>query len=213
MLKLLYLHFSVKIYEWWHQRQVKRLYYNDPAFKALDQQLLEGPDPFRIKEAFPYGETPLCSLKQIADRCGLKSSDHVVDLGCGRGRGVVFLSHFYGCKAQGIDQIQSFIQKAQKVKAPRTSFSNGDLRKFDFSRTTFVYFYGTTFSDEFVKELSKALEKLPPKSKIVTVSYPLEKFPVIDQFIVSFPWGKGEVFLHEKVEHLLRAGSAEGVND
>lgn len=198
MLKLLYLHFAVKVYELWQQRKVKRLFYGDALFKALDQQLLQGPNPFCIQEAFPYGETPLCSLKQIADRCGLSSQDRLVDLGCGRGRGVVFLSHFYKCQAQGIDRTRLFIRNAQKIRAPRTSFSVGDLRTFDFSHATFVYFYGTTFSDDFVVELSTALEKLPSKSKIVTVSYPLERFPVIDQFTVSFPWGKGEVYLHEK---------------
>jgi SAM-dependent methyltransferase len=200
MLKLLYLHFAVKIYEWWQQRQVERQFYGDSVFKALDQQLLNGPNPFRVKEAFPYGETPLCSLKQIADWCGLSSQDRFVDLGCGRGRGVVFLSHFYGCEAKGIDRTSSFIQRAQKLRVLRASFSVGDLRKFDFSQATFVYFYGTTFSDEFVAELSKALKKLPPKSKIVTVSYPIEGFEVKDQFTISFPWGKGDVFLQETKE-------------
>src|SRR5579872_1957069 len=76
--ELFYLHFAVRGYEWLEQRRVRKQFYQDPHYKALDQALLKGPNPYRVKEAFPYGETPLCSLKKIADRFGLKASDKVV---------------------------------------------------------------------------------------------------------------------------------------
>jgi SAM-dependent methyltransferase len=196
--ELFYLHFAVRGYEWLEQRRVRKQFYQDPHYKALDQALLKGPNPYRVKEAFPYGETPLCSLKKIADRFGLKSSDRVVDLGCGRGRGVFFLAQHYGCEVIGIDMIESFIEQAKQLECQglKVSFVCGDMRKFDFSQTTFVFFYGTTFSDEFVEELSQAINALPKGSKIVTVSYPLEGLEIVDQFIVSFPWGSGDVYLH-----------------
>jgi len=198
--ELFYLHFAVRGYEWLEQKRVRNQFYQDPHYKALDQTLLKGPNPYRLKEAFPYGETPLCSLKQIAERFGLKKSDKVVDLGCGRGRGVFFLSHYYGCAVSGIDMVAPFIERAQHLakeyQGLRVSFSCGDMRKFDFSQATFVFFYGTTFSDEFVQELKESMKALPKGSKIVTVSYPLEGLKLIDQFIVSFPWGSGEVYLH-----------------
>lgn len=195
--KLFYLHFAVKIYEWFEQRRVRRLFYHHLAFKVLDRLLLKGPNPYRIKEAFPYGETPLCSLKKIADRCGLQKQDKVVDLGCGRGRGVFFLSHFYGCEAVGVDQIPDFIQRASDLAdTPKVSFLCQDMRKFDFSQASFVFFYGTTFSEEFVQELAQSMQALPKGSKIVTISAPLEGFKMIDQFSVSFNWGFGEVYLH-----------------
>ena len=192
------MHFAVRGYEWLEQRRVRKLFYQDPLYKALDQALLKGPNPYRIKEAFPYGETPLCSLKKIADRFGLKSSDKVVDLGCGRGRGAFFLAHHYDCEVLGIDIIEPFIQRAQSIESQelKVSFLCRDMRKFDFSQATFVFFYGTTFSDEFVEELKQAMQALPKGSKIVTVSYPLEGLELIDQFLVSFPWGFGEVYLH-----------------
>lgn len=126
--------------------------------------------------------------------------DKVVDLGCGRGRGVLFLSHFYGCRAYGVDRIPAFIQKAclATQHLPRISYIYGDLRDFDFSKATFVFFYGTTFSEPFIDELVLALRALPPQSKIVSVSAPLSHYPIIDECIVSFPWGQGEVFLQIK---------------
>ena len=198
--ELFYLHFAFRGYEWLQQRRMRQLFYQDPLYKALDQTLLKGPNPYRIKEAFPYGETPLCSLKKIADRCGLKASDKVVDLGCGRGRGVFFLAQHYRCEVFGIDMIQPFIERAKHLakecQGLKVSFACEDMRKFDFSQVSFVFFYGTTFPDEFVEELSQAMKTLPKGSKIVTVSYPLEGLEVVDQFVVSFPWGSGEVYLH-----------------
>jgi SAM-dependent methyltransferase len=198
--ELFYLHFAVRGYEWLQQKRVRQLFYQDPQYKALDQALLKGPNPYRLKEAFPYGETPLCSLKQIVDRCGLKEEDKVVDLGCGRGRGVFFLSYRYRCEVTGIDMIRPFIERARHLakeyQAFRVSFACGDMRKFNFSKATFVFFYGTTFSDEFVHELKQAMKALPQGSKIVTVSYPLEGLQLVDQFIVSFPWGSAEIYLH-----------------
>ncbi len=200
--ELLYLHFAVKIYERIHQRQVRKLFYHDPLFRACDKALLRGPNPYRLKEAFPYGETPLCSLKQLADRFGLSPHDRVVDLGCGRGRGVFFLSHHYGCQAHGVDLVPQFISKAQglarEYQLNRVTFSCGDLKHYDFSQATFVFFYATTFSEPFLEELSTSLQALPKGSKIVTVSAPLKGYAVFDQWSVSFPWGEGEVFLQSK---------------
>ncbi len=192
---MLILRLKVKLYE---SIQNRRIYRQFPAFKAFDQQLLKGRNPYSVQEAFPYGETPLTTLQQMADRWSLKPEDHFVDLGCGRGRGVLFLAHVYGCKAHGIDRILTFIQQAKTVQHPKVSFSCGDLLRFDFKKATFVYFYGTGFSEEVVQKLSTALQTLPKNSKIVTVSYPLEGFTVQDQFTVSFPWGKADLFLNLK---------------
>jgi SAM-dependent methyltransferase len=198
--ELFYLHFAVRGYEWLEQRRVRKQFYQDPLYKALDLTLMKGPNPYRMKEAFPYGETPLCSLKKIADRFGLKSTDKVVDLGCGRGRGVFFLAQHFACEVTGIDRVEPFIERAERLAKEcqrlKVSFACEDMRKFDFSRATFVFFYGTTFSDEFVQEIKHAMKALPKGSKVVTVSYPLEGLEVIDQFLVSFPWGSGDVYLH-----------------
>jgi SAM-dependent methyltransferase len=198
--ELFYLHFAVRGYEWLEQRRVRKQFYQNPLYKALDQTVIKGPNPYRMKEAFPYGETPLCSLKKIADRFGLKSTDKVVDLGCGRGRGVFFLAQHFECAVTGIDQVGAFIERANRLakecQGLKVSFICDDMRKFDFSQATFVFFYGTTFSEEFVSELKQALKALPKGSKVVTVSYPLDGLELIDQFSLPFNWGSGEVYLH-----------------
>ncbi len=198
-MKLLYLHFAVKIYEWLQQRRVRRQFYQNATYKKLDEELLSGPNPYRIKEAFPYGETPLCSLKQIADRCHLTAADCVIDLGCGRGRSLFFLAEHYGCRALGIDKIQPFIERAQslvnKYRITRVSLTCGDLFHCDLSEATCIFFYGTTFDELSVAHLTHRLLALKPGTKIVTVSYPLQRLTLLDKFTVSFPWGRGEVYI------------------
>lgn len=198
-MKIVYLHFAVKIYEWLQQRQVKKRFYQNPIFHKLDEELLQGPNPYRVKEAFPYGETPLCSLKQIGDRCGLTAQDCVIDMGCGRGRGVFFLADHYSCQAHGVDQIDLFIERAQwlakKYQIKGVSFTLGEMQTFNLHKATCIFFYGTTFEESFVAALTRRFSQLSQGTKIVTVSYPLEGLALIDQFTVSFPWGKGEVYI------------------
>jgi SAM-dependent methyltransferase len=198
-MKILYLHFAVKIYEWLQQRRVKKQLYQNPTYRQLDEELIRGPNPYRVKEAFPYGETPLCSLKQIADRCKLSSNDCVIDLGCGRGRGVFFLADYCGCSVKGVDKIGVFIDRAKalakKYQIKRVSFICGDMKDFKLDEATCIFFYGTTFEDSFVAELTDRFLKLKKKTRVITVSYPLEGLKLIDQLTVSFPWGKGEIFI------------------
>ncbi|HNA62968.1 MAG TPA: class I SAM-dependent methyltransferase [Rhabdochlamydiaceae bacterium] len=198
-MKIVYLHFAVKFYEWLQQRQVKKRFYQNPIFRELDEELIRGPNPYRVKEAFPYGETPLCSLKQIADRCNLTADDCVVDLGCGRGRGVFFLADHYGCRVKGVDKIGVFIDRAKalskKYQTRRVSFTCGDMREFNLDDATCIFFYGTTFGDDFIAMLIRRFLQLKKGTKVVSVSYPLEGLILADQLTVSFPWGKGEVYI------------------
>ena len=61
-----------------------------------------------------YGETPLTTLYQIVQECGIASQDHLFELGCGRGRGVAFLSNFIGCRTTGIEWNPEFAARLRK---------------------------------------------------------------------------------------------------
>ncbi len=188
----------VFLYELLQQRKVRRSFYQDAAFEKLDQEVLSLPNPFRIPEAFPYGETPLFTLKALADRFGLGPQDRLLELGCGRGRAAFFLSWYTGCKAHGIDTVASFIENAAALAKRhglcRMSFSQGDLRGCDVEGATFVYLYGTCLDEASIRAVEERLKLLPKGAKIATVSYPLESFELADRCTLSFPWGKGEVF-------------------
>ncbi len=197
-LSQMYYRLKVPLFEWKEQRWVSDQFYHDAAFKALDQELLSGPNPYTSAQVFPYGETPLRALYAIAQAVDLKPTDHFVDLGCGRGRAVFFLSHFFGCRATGIDLTPSFIHKAQRLANKNVTFLCQDFTTYDFQEATCVYLYGTTYSDACLAKLEDKLLKLPLASRIITVSAPLQNFTFTSQQ-AAFPWGKGEFFFHSQI--------------
>lgn len=197
-----YYRYKVPYFEWKEQKWVREQFYHDAAFKALDEELLDSPNPFHIAKVFPYGETPLRVLYQMAKAAGLKPTDHFVDLGCGRGRAVFFLSHFFGCKATGIDLTASFIARAKKLaknhRIENVSFICQDFMNYDFKDATCVYLYNSTHSDV----LQNRLRNLPVGSRVISVSEPLElKWDQVEEVTGQFPWGQGTLYLHGRTSN------------
>lgn len=183
-----FLYGYVKWYEWRDRRQAYRLV---PAFAPLDVHVRKSVNPYRVPKAYPYGETPLMTLKTIADRCGLKSSDRGIDLGCGRGRSTLFLSEYVGCRMQGIDWSEELLPSATH---PRVKFLCGDICTAPLEEATFIYLYGTCLDEKEIAQLTKRLSG--SSAKVITISYPLEGLEAVDQFPVSFPWGTTEAYVH-----------------
>jgi SAM-dependent methyltransferase len=156
-----------------------------------------------------YGETPLTSLFHIAKESGLNANDHVIELGCGRGRGVFFLSHWFDCTAEGIEWIPEFVATANQVadclNNPKVHFICQDMLEADLANATIIYLCGTCLDDLTIRKLVKSLERLARGTKIITVSFPITdytpagSFVPIKQFNVKFPWGETEIFLYKKI--------------
>ncbi len=217
MLLSFFIFFKVKWFLFKEKREVCRRY---PAFLPFESALNEAyrsHNPFHICKEFlkqngeklpdAYGETPLPVFAKIAQECGLNSEDVFFDLGCGRGRGAMFLSHLIGCPVVGIDWTPFFIQTAQKIIAstyPRLSanFCCSDMLTADLSEATVIFLYGTCLSDETICLLASRFEKLALGIKVITVSYPLSdynpRFHVHKQFTALFPWGEGEIYINSR---------------
>ena len=191
---------KVPLFEFKEERWVQKKFYGDPLFKALDQELLEGPNPYNQAAIFPYGETPLRALFTLANHLQLKPSDRLIDLGCGRGRAVFFLSQIFKCEAVGLDLTRSFIDRASRLarkhQQTRVSFVCQDFLTYDFRQATCVYLYGTTYLQEWIDQLEIQLKSLPSNSTIITVSAPLDTFQVSSFLDVQFAWGSGRLFFH-----------------
>lgn len=203
---------KLSFYEW----QTRRLFYAHAEFAKQDRALLRAYrfiNPYRLSRDFllsrgaedphQYGETPVKSYFQMAEACGLTSQDRVLELGCGRGRGVFFLASFYGCQVHGIDWNPQFVAIAQSIQAStqasRISFSCEDMFLTDLRQASFIYLYGTCLSDACIDKMLFSLERAAPGTKIVTVSYSLERpdlFTLEKKLLLRFPWGKAEAYLH-----------------
>ncbi len=218
-LLLPFLGLKVIFQNWLWERGVKKKYYVNKEFSSQDKALASqyhAINPYFIskvfmqkrgeKECHVYGETPLYLYEKIANRWNLKEKDSFVELGCGRGRGLFFLSRFYGCQCIGLEWIPEFVEKAQRVIAEcniaRVSIYLEDFLTSNHINGDFIYLYGCLMEDEEILKLCDKLATGSKSSKIITVSFSLQeydkRFIMQDQFEARFPWGIGTVFLNKK---------------
>lgn len=211
-----------KAHELKEERSVKRAFYSQSnRFKQIDTALKRQYlfcNPYQISKRFlmarkeedvhTYGETDLTALALIAKESGLGPSDHLVELGSGRGRGLFFLSELFGCQATGIEWNPHFVSKAMKVKeklnVSRVHFLCHDFSEADLSEATHIYLYGTCLSDPVIEKIIERFSSLKKGVKIITVSYSLldynsSDFVVKKEIEMPFPWGMADVYFHEKV--------------
>ncbi len=209
--------------KWYFLREewkVRARFYSDPQFRDQDKALKKAyrfSNPYRMNKRFlhrlghtdldTYGETPLTTLDTMVRECAITAQDSLVELGCGRGRGVFFLSHRTGCSARGIDWNPEFIARAKKADLgrARTKFLCDDILNADLSTATVVYLFGTCLPDEVIERLVERFSQLSPSIRIITVSFPLSdyssRFRIVKEFLGEFPWGKTSLYVNA---HILK---------
>jgi SAM-dependent methyltransferase len=223
-LELLWVRARVFCYESIEFCKVAYRFYPNKLFRQWDLSLLTSylfVSPFTISKAYLlakgaddpylYGETPLTTLSLIAQKCHLNPEDVVYELGCGRGRTCFWLAAFVKCRAVGIEQVPTFVEKANEVKGKynikNVRFLEGNYLDYNYKDATVIYLYGTCLEDPTIKLLIKKFARLPRGTKIITVSYPLtdyldfgqfDLFDLNESFQASFTWGMADLYLHTR---------------
>lgn len=204
---------SFSLYSFREERRVKRAFYGDPRFTNWDRKLKKlyrWKSPFTISRRFlekrgagdvhTYGETPLTSLDAVGKKLELRDSDCFLDLGCGRGRGAIFVSCRFGCRSVGIDYVPEFIETAKSVGSD-AEFLLADIAESGAIRdATAIFLAWTCMNDGERAAVEKSLGRASSDCRIATVSSPIESqdFVVYDACELSFPWGDAEVFFHKR---------------
>ena len=157
------------------------------------------------KRGGTYGETPIPSLRRIAEFCELNAEDCWLELGSGRGKGAFWMAHFTPCQTIGVEKISLFHWIASAIRSlfqvPNLSFIRQDQIAADFSKATYVYLYSTCMSESELLALTEKMDNLRIGAKVITISAPLppnKAFQTIGSFPLSFPWGETEAFLNER---------------
>lgn len=217
-LKLVGLNLQVTLRNLVQYSKVVVRYYPNTGFAKTDLTLLLKyflRNPFKVSKEFlasqgaedlyAYGETPLTTWDAIVRKAGLKPSDTLFELGCGRGRCCFWAEAFIGCRVIGIDFVPEFIAKANAVVEERglkrIEFREEDFLKSNLKDATVVYLYGSCYDTPFLNQLSQKLAQLPRGTLIISVSYPLtdyassRSFEVMHRFTAPFTWGEGDVFI------------------
>ena len=218
--QLFYTFFKVSVGNFLEERFVQKNFHKNLRFKKVDSDLAEGykeKSPYQISKEFlqqkgeinihVYGETYLSTMYKVAKRIGISTNDHVVEMGCGRGRTSLFLASHFGCKVHGVDWIKAFTENASQVSARNSlscaTFSCNNMIEEDLSFATVIYLYGTCLDDSTILTLIKKFSALPKGTKIITVSYSLLEYcekPIFflkDHFTARYPWGRTEIFIQE----------------
>jgi SAM-dependent methyltransferase len=161
----------------------------------------------REKKSQPYqfGTTPLLTLDRIATRAQILSDDIVVELGCGTGHTLLWLSQVIGCRAIGIEWVPQFVENFQwiqkKCLLKNVEIKQQNYLETDLSNASVLYLYGTCMEDSEIEEFCKQIPKLKEGCRLVTVSFPLSAYTddprlqEVDSFLVHFPWGKTEAYV------------------
>jgi SAM-dependent methyltransferase len=151
----------------------------------------------------PYGETPISTLAPIFHELELKKEDVIFDLGCGRGKILMWLAATYKCRCVGIDMHPVFIgvgrQIAQKLGLARTEFLQKNILSSSLDEATVIYIYGSAFSDAYWEKIGDKLQGLKAGVQVLSVSRPLRSsqgggFVVKKVFDARFPWGATRIY-------------------
>lgn len=155
-----------------------------------------------------YGETPFSVLKEVAEKAGVTRGDYLYELGCGRGRGAFWFSHFVGCKVLGIDINPIFVHRANRVRRwfslHRVNFDQAFMHGVELKHASVIYLYGTCLHDDYIDLMMQGFSNVLPGTKIITVSYSLLQYGaegayILDsEFTARFSWGKAQIYIHRK---------------
>ncbi|MBL8149675.1 MAG: hypothetical protein JNN15_07085 [Blastocatellia bacterium] len=199
--------FSFGRYLWWWRLRLAFLFFylSESPYAVIKREGFRAPVTM---DNLVYGETPCLTLKKILEKAKISSSDHFVDLGCGRGLSVMFVRMFFNIPSTGIELLPTFVEKAKKI-ARRLSVDKVDfirenlawITEAETRQGTVFYLAGTAFNDELWAKVVLRLELLPKGVKVITLSEEIasEKFRIDSVEEFYFSWGKTEVYFQEKI--------------
>lgn len=127
-----------------------------------------------------------------------------MDLGCGRGLGLFYLSELKEIHVMGVDVVHKFIETAEFLKKfinkRNLEFFEADLFLFEWPQATAIFIPGTCYSDALLKHLVEQVLKNRPRI-IFSLSTALGEYGLRDYIKrskdVSMPWGKTTLYILE----------------
>lgn len=150
-----------------------------------------------------YGETPWYTLARIAKAVALQPGEHFVELGAGTGRNLLWAHHYAQAKATGYELIPAFVERFKTFTDTSLCLHEQNWFEADFKALAGdVYLLvGTCYDEHHRQQATACLRQLPQGKRVVTISYALSAhdFLLKSSFVAAFSWGKGTVFVHERV--------------
>lgn len=220
-IKLLYLNLQLRALKLVEQIRILPLYWNRALLKIdwayFKAYLFKSPyklhrEHFKASSEeikYSYGETWPSTALELHKLFRIQPDDVLYDLGSGTGRISFWLQQLGLCHVVAVENLPDFIQRSEKMKIElqnkAVTFLEQNILDVDYSPATLIYFYGTSFSDEFIQKLLKKWSGLKPGVRIITTSYALNEYLDKPEYLLLkekrlfYPWGKCDVYLQEKL--------------
>ncbi|MFN3995771.1 MAG: hypothetical protein ACK4GR_04485 [bacterium] len=180
-------------------------------------------------ENYTYGETPYITITEILkDLIDLtQTKDYIfIDLGCGVGKTVFTTNILFGIQSIGVDNIQTFITKANKIKkilklpvifikSEIIEFLEELQNKIKQGNKKIVFFIAATaFEENFFNHLISIISSKVKDSIVITISksisvkkLSLPKYNKVEILKISskeyfFSWGKSKVYFYQVINEI-----------
>lgn len=155
-----------------------------------------------------YGETPWPTLERICDALALQNHELFVDLGCGTGRNLVFVHHWYGARSRGYELVPRFVAKFRWLQQRLKLTERVEMRQANWLERPVAelaegqafLLVGSCYDDHHLQLATRHLSHLPVGTRLATVSYPLHDpaFERLSEFRAPFSWGWGTVYIQRR---------------
>jgi len=152
-----------------------------------------------------FGETPWFTAQRLLRRARLRPGEHLIDIGSGDGRVVLFAALRFEAHASGFELIAERHQQAQRVVRARglessITLVHGDGLAADLSSADVLYCAWTCFSADNRRRLLDAIEALRPGARLITVTHPIDdaRLKPLGAERAWFGWGRSDVFYYQR---------------
>ena len=164
-----------------------------------------GTPPLRaqVGEEVPFITTPDNVTLALLQLAGVRSSDHVIDLGSGDGRIVITAARRFGASGLGVEIVPELVRRSRESAqqagvVQRVEFREQDLFKTDLSAASVITMY---LLPEVNLQLRPALLQLAPGTRIVSHDWDMGDWLPDQTLTVAAPDKK---IGREKISHLHR---------
>ena len=151
-----------------------------------------------------YGEPLVFTLRQMFETIKLKPEETLLDLGCGRGLGVLAAGLLFQAQALGVELIPEMVNRGKEIAralgiSDRTVFWAGNFLELEIPQAQVIYLCWTTFSPPTRAALEAKISLLPAGTRIISLTHQLQgcRFKTRKTERLYFTWGKATIYYQE----------------
>lgn len=165
----------------------------------------------QTEQYYPYEATPYPHLKTLFSACPLKATDHLVDVGAGKGRLLFYAHDQFECQVTGIEMNEELYHLARKNKAKYFKSFSGKSRSIHLVNERAENYAIETMDNIFYFFNPFSLHVFKKIVKNITIS--AQQHPRMIELILYYPAPEFEQYLQKETSFkLLKTINIPGIS-